>query len=203
MFSRRGLCAAATLLTVATLRGQPADRLISPIEVERLNGPPLQVSNYAEHTGTVVVFLSTRSDKAAAAAGTIQRLNALNRRNRVIFIAVFPNPAESAEEVRSVLSGQRFHLSVLSGSTAQGGKPAWRDRDTGGFRHRQRPPLAISRADWKRGRHRSVGRSSQELIGESPGRGHAWNPPMALRSRSRARRHCSRILMNRFISRRN
>ncbi|HXB72703.1 MAG TPA: exo-alpha-sialidase [Candidatus Acidoferrales bacterium] len=108
MSSRRGLCAAASLLSVAALYGQFGNRLSAPIDVERLNGPPLQISNYAEHSGTVILFLSTRSDKTAAAAGTIQRLNAMNRRNRVMFVAVFPNPAESAEEVRAFCQDSGF-----------------------------------------------------------------------------------------------
>jgi predicted neuraminidase len=103
MSSLRGLSAAAILLSFATVQGQ-----IAPIEVERLNGPPLKIANYAEHGGTVVLFLSTRSDKTAAAAETIQRLNATNRRRSVMFVAVFPNPAESAEEVRAFCQNSGF-----------------------------------------------------------------------------------------------
>jgi predicted neuraminidase len=97
-------------LLIPTIFGQiPAsDHLISPIEVQRLNGPPLQISNFAEHGATVVVFLSTRSDQTAAAGGALQRLNSANRRRQVMFVGVFPNPAESAEEIRAFCQGSGF-----------------------------------------------------------------------------------------------
>ncbi len=96
------LCACVGLTTAA----EPP--VISPIEVERLNGPVLQISNYTEHGATVVLFLSTRSQKTAAAAEAIQRLNSASRRKRVMFVGVFPNPAESAEEVRAFCQDNGF-----------------------------------------------------------------------------------------------
>jgi predicted neuraminidase len=110
MSPRRALCAVAIVLSFAATHAQTpdSDRLIGPIEVQRLNGPPLEIFNYAEHGATVVLFLSTRSDKTAAAAAAIQRLNGMNRRRRVIFAGVFPNPAESAEEVRAFCQDSGF-----------------------------------------------------------------------------------------------
>ena len=105
---RRGRWAAAILVSFATILGQSSDRLIGPIEVERLNGAPLLISNYAEHGATVVLFLSTRSDKTAASAEAIMKLNGMNRRQRVMFVAIFPNPAESAEEVRAFCQNSGF-----------------------------------------------------------------------------------------------
>ncbi len=104
------LCAAAAILSVAMLQAQTPDlnRPIAPIEVQRLNGPPLQISNFAEHGATVILFLSTRSDKTASAAAAIQRLNRMSRRQRVIFAGVFPNPAESADEVRAFCQDSGF-----------------------------------------------------------------------------------------------
>ncbi len=84
------------------------DRPVAPIEVQRLDGPPLQISNYAEHGATVVLFLSTRSEETAAAAAAIGQLNSANRRRRVMFVGVFPNPAESAAEVRAFCQGNGF-----------------------------------------------------------------------------------------------
>lgn len=96
----------ATVLVMfgfAVLRAQ-----VPPLEVERLNGLPLPISNYAEHNATVILFLSSRSEKTAASAPAIARLNDLNRRQRVMFVGIFPNPAESAEEVKAFCQDSGF-----------------------------------------------------------------------------------------------
>jgi predicted neuraminidase len=99
----------AALLNSAILAQTPAaERPIGPIEVERIDGPALSIANYAEHEATVVVFLSTRSAKAAAAAGDLARLNNTNRRRRVMFVGVFPNRSESAEEIRTFCQANGF-----------------------------------------------------------------------------------------------
>src|SRR5216684_867930 len=94
------------LLSLGMIHAQ--DHPMGPIEVERLNGPVLQISNYAEHAATVVLFLSTRCEKTSAAAAAIRRLNDMNRRRRVMFAGVFSNPAESVEEVRAFCQGSGF-----------------------------------------------------------------------------------------------
>src|ERR1051326_4936788 len=81
---------------------------VPPLEVERLNGTRLKISNYAEHGETVVLFLSTRCEKSAAAAQQVRQLNSANRRRRVMFVGVFPNPAESGDEVRAFCQGNGF-----------------------------------------------------------------------------------------------
>src|SRR6266404_3953135 len=106
MRSWRGCRQAAIVLSLAMVHAQ--DRPISPIEVQRLNGSPLAISNYAEHGGTVVLFLSSRCAKTSGAADAIRRLNDMNRRRRVMFVGVFANPAESAEEVRAFCQGSGF-----------------------------------------------------------------------------------------------
>ena len=106
MFSRSSLRVATMVLSLAILHAQ--DHPAAPIAVERLDGPPLQISNYAEHGATVVLFLSTRSEKTNAAAAVIRQLNTMNRRRRMMFVGVFPNPAESADEVRAFCQGNGF-----------------------------------------------------------------------------------------------
>jgi predicted neuraminidase len=105
---RIALTTAALLTPAIFAQDAASERPIGPIEVERLGGPVLQISNYAEHGATVLVFLSTRSEKAAAAAGDLARLDSANRRKRVMFAGVFPNPAESAGEVREFCQGSGF-----------------------------------------------------------------------------------------------
>jgi predicted neuraminidase len=92
---------AAVAILAISAQTSASDGAIGPIEVERLNGPVLPISNFAEHDATVVLFLSTRSPKTAAAAGDLARLNNTSRRRRVMFVGVFPNPNESAEEIRA------------------------------------------------------------------------------------------------------
>ncbi len=94
------------VLSCAVIYAQ--DHLVAPIPVLRLEGPLLRISNYAEHGATVVLFLSTRSEQTAAAAAAIRQLNTMNRRRRVMFVGVFPNPAESADEVRSFCQDNGF-----------------------------------------------------------------------------------------------
>lgn len=106
MRSRSCLGAAALVLSWAALHAQ--DRPVAPITVERIDGPPLRISNYAEHGATVVLFLSTRSEKTSAAAAAIRQLNNASRRRRIMFVGVFPNPAESADEVRAFCQGYGF-----------------------------------------------------------------------------------------------
>src|SRR5580704_9134670 len=91
MLSRPGLRTAAIVLSLAMVHAQ--DGPVAPIAVQRLDGPELRISNYAEHGATVVLFLSTRSEKTADAAAAIRQLNSMNRRRRVMFVGVFPNPA--------------------------------------------------------------------------------------------------------------
>src|SRR5438105_1884649 len=80
----------------------------SPIEVQRLDGSALSIANFGEHSATAVVFLSTRSPESAAAAESIRQINNQNRRRKVMFAGVFPNTAESGEEVRNFCQASGF-----------------------------------------------------------------------------------------------
>lgn len=70
------------------------------IDVERWDGSPLKIENYAEHLATAFVFLSTRSPETRTALDEIRAANNRTRRRSVIFAGIFPNPAESGEEMR-------------------------------------------------------------------------------------------------------
>src|SRR6476620_6975229 len=76
----------------ATASGQP-------VALERSDGSRLMVDNYAEHQATAFVFLSTRSPESRLAVEAIRNVNNRNRRRKIIFAAIFPNPAESGEEM--------------------------------------------------------------------------------------------------------
>jgi predicted neuraminidase len=69
------------------------------IEVERSNGSLLTIENYSEHLATAFVFLSARSPETRLAIDQIRVENDRTRRRGVAFAGVFPNPAESGDEV--------------------------------------------------------------------------------------------------------
>lgn len=88
-----------SLFAVLTAIASPnADTQIGPVELSRLDGSRLTMQNYAEHRATVVLFLSSRSSDTDSARDKIRELN---RRRGVMFVGVFPNPAEGGDEVRS------------------------------------------------------------------------------------------------------
>jgi predicted neuraminidase len=70
-----------------------------PVKVERSNGSRLTIDNYSEHLATAFVFLSSRSPETRLAIDTIRALNDRTRRRGVMFAGIFPNPAESGEEM--------------------------------------------------------------------------------------------------------
>ena len=70
-----------------------------PIQVERSDGSRLTVDNYSEHLATAFVFLSSRSPETRHAVATIRALNDRTRRRGIVFAGIFPNPAESGEEM--------------------------------------------------------------------------------------------------------
>lgn len=80
----------------------------APIDVQRLDGSRLAIRNFAEHRATVLAFLSTRSAESHAAAESLRKLNNQYRRRRVMFVAVFPNAAESGTEIRDFCQAAGF-----------------------------------------------------------------------------------------------
>jgi predicted neuraminidase len=93
------------------------------VTVERLDGSRLTIENYAEHQATALVFLSARSPEAHKAADAIRAANDRYRRRQIMFAGVFPNPAESGEEVRHFCQASGFVFPCYrdpSGSVARG-----------------------------------------------------------------------------------
>lgn len=89
------ICRAAAVvggLCCAILAGQP-------ISVERFDGSKLTIDNYSEHAATAFVFLSSRSPETRGAANAIRTLNDRTRRRGIMFAGVFPNAAETGEEM--------------------------------------------------------------------------------------------------------
>ena len=80
----------------------------SALPVERLDGSVLSVANFREHRATAIVFLSSRSAESIAAVDAIRKTNDRNRRRKVMFAGVFPNPAESGDEVREFCQASGF-----------------------------------------------------------------------------------------------
>jgi predicted neuraminidase len=101
-FSRCGLSFSSLAFVVA------AHVLAQPVRVERLDGSSLTIDNYAEHAATALVFLSTRSADSRAAVEPIRTANQKYRRRKMMFVAVFPNTAESSEEVRQFCQTSGF-----------------------------------------------------------------------------------------------
>lgn len=70
-----------------------------PVEVHRSDGSPLTIDNYSEHVATAFLLLSSRSPETRLAVDSIRTANARNRRHKIMFVGIFPNPAESGEEM--------------------------------------------------------------------------------------------------------
>jgi predicted neuraminidase len=69
------------------------------VQVERSDGSRLTIDNYSEHLATAFVFLSSRSQETRLVVETIRTINDRTRRRGIMFAGVFPNPAESGEEM--------------------------------------------------------------------------------------------------------
>ncbi len=87
------------------------------LELRTLDDRPLAPANYGERKGTLVVFLSTRSEATRAAAERLRRLNAEYRLRGVLPVGVFPNRAESGAEIQRFAQRMGFAF------------PAYRDPD--------------------------------------------------------------------------
>ncbi len=107
--SRRAVLAALPFLLCSALTICPASRgQSSPVEVQRLDGSKLAIQNFAEHRGTVLIFLSTRDQSPQSAHDDVQKLNSKFRHQKVMMVGVFPNPAESPTEVRDFCQASEF-----------------------------------------------------------------------------------------------
>src|SRR6266567_2443904 len=70
------------------------------------------MNNYGERRATVVLFLSARERSTEAAAGAIVELNEKHRRHRILFVGVFPDPAQTGAEVRAYCQARGFNFPV-------------------------------------------------------------------------------------------
>ena len=83
---------------------------IGPLELTTLDDGRLTMSNYNERQGTAVVFLSAREAADERALEVLEGINEQYRHRGILVVGVFPNPRESAAEVRSFVQslGARF-----------------------------------------------------------------------------------------------
>jgi predicted neuraminidase len=73
---------------------------------------PVAMNNYAERNGTAVIFLSARDQATAAVAESISALNEKHRHHKILFVGVFPDPAQTAAEVRAYCHAHGFSFPV-------------------------------------------------------------------------------------------
>ncbi|MFN7997997.1 MAG: exo-alpha-sialidase [Bryobacteraceae bacterium] len=73
---------------------------------------PVTMNNYGERHGTAVLFLSTRDATTAAAAPSIVELNEKFRHRHILFVGVFPDPAQTGPEVRAFCQANGFNFPV-------------------------------------------------------------------------------------------
>jgi predicted neuraminidase/peroxiredoxin len=78
------------------------------VDVERLDGSHLSIENYSEHRANVFVFLSSQSSETRRDSAAIRQANEKYRRRNLMFIGVFPNPAEAADEVLKFCQASGF-----------------------------------------------------------------------------------------------
>ncbi|MBI5086873.1 MAG: exo-alpha-sialidase [Acidobacteria bacterium] len=85
---------------------------IGPLPLTTLDDRRISMSNYGERQATAVVFLSARGAADEQAIGALERINEADRRSGILVVAVFPNPAETASEVRSFIQNLGAHFPV-------------------------------------------------------------------------------------------
>jgi predicted neuraminidase len=103
------------LSIVFTLRGQSALQIGEAASTVNLVSPEhlsVAMNNYAERRATVVLFLSARDAATAAAAKSIVALNERHRHRRILFVGVFPDPAQTGAEVRAYCQAHGFNFPV-------------------------------------------------------------------------------------------
>ncbi len=100
-------CATILAIVCVSLGRLPAQSAAA-IHLQRLDGSSLSIQNFAEHRATVLVILSTRTAESVAAAAVIRNINNKFRRRNVMFVGVFPDPAESGHGVRDFCQASGF-----------------------------------------------------------------------------------------------
>lgn len=98
------------VLLVAAVAGkaiEPGEKS-GPVELLTPEGQALTMNNHGERRATVVLFLSARDTATDATAEAINSMYTQYRRRGVLFVGVFPNPAESGKEVRAYCQARGF-----------------------------------------------------------------------------------------------
>lgn len=91
------------ILLCGLIRISPALEIgerVGPVELLTLDGRALTMTNYTERRGTVVVFLSARSDMQTSDIENLAELGLRLRSRGILFVGIFPNAEETAQEVR-------------------------------------------------------------------------------------------------------
>lgn len=99
------------ILLCGLIRISPALEIgerVGPVELITLDGRALTMTNYAERRGTVVVFLSARSDMQAPEIKNLAELGLRLRSRGILFVGIFPKAEETAEEVRHFAQSAGF-----------------------------------------------------------------------------------------------
>lgn len=98
---RQFLCSLALIWGVqcASLSLEVGERA-GPVDLFTFDGRSLTMTNYAEKRGTVVVFLSARSSAGESETRALRELNDRLRLRGILFVGIFPNDNEAADEVR-------------------------------------------------------------------------------------------------------
>jgi len=86
-------------LTGSSVALEIGDR-VGPVPLVALDGRSLTMTNYAERRGTVVVFLSARSEVATTEMRLLADLGLGLRLRGILFVGVFPNADETNDEIR-------------------------------------------------------------------------------------------------------
>lgn len=106
----RALCALGALAMAPAASALELGGAVGPVPLETLEGHRFTMDNYGERTGTVVMFLSSRSEAAANEIEDAAAVYWTHRIPGILFVGICSNPDESSEELRTMLqhSGARF-----------------------------------------------------------------------------------------------
>ncbi|MGC8793308.1 MAG: exo-alpha-sialidase [Bryobacteraceae bacterium] len=101
-----------------------AQGALGPLELATPEGSLLVLRNYGERRGTLVVFLSTRSQAVRAVAGWLGELDGEYRRQGILLVGVFPNDFETGAEVRRFAQSMGFTFPVYRDPQARAARLA-------------------------------------------------------------------------------
>lgn len=74
---------------------------VGAVKLTTWSGAPLEMNNYGERPATAMLFLSARCEATRKATADINQIYRKFRLRNVLFVGVFPDPAETLDEVRT------------------------------------------------------------------------------------------------------